>query len=89
MDESLTMEDWRLKNERDKRVVGLVDYYYQDGSGAEASRTEMRLINTMEGYVVVDTAGQIAAYLYPVGDSGQLMLQQAGEDGFKSLMLAE
>lgn len=88
MNENLTLTDWRLENKRDKKVVGLVDHYYKDASGGENSRMDMRLINTMDGYVIVDTDGKIAAYLYPVGTSGQLMIQQEGAEGYESLMLA-
>lgn len=88
MKEDLTLAQWRLEDGQDKKVVGLVDYFHLDGSGGETSRTDMRLINTMSGYVIVDPAGQVAAYLYPVGTSGQLMVQQEGKEGYESLQLS-
>lgn len=88
MNEALTIQDWRLEDETDKKVVGLVDYYDRNADGEENSRLDMRLINTMDGYVVVDTAGQIAAYLYPVGTSGQLMVRKEGASGYESLVLS-
>lgn len=85
--EDLSLEEWRLSDESDKRVVGMVDYYHTGDSGLEEGhRYDMRLINTMDGYVVVDTEGRIAAYLYPVGTSGQVMVRRPDEKGYESLV---
>ena len=86
--EDMSMEEWRLKDASDKRMVGTVEYSHISPSGEEdESRSDMRLINMMEGYVVVDTAGRIVADLYPVGDTGQIMLRRSGEQGYESLTL--
>ena len=86
--EDLSREQWRLTDESDKRVVGMVDYYHTSDSGLEEGhRYDMRLINTMDGYVVVDTEGRIAAYLYPVGSSGQIMVRKPDAEGYESLVL--
>ncbi len=90
MKEDLSLEEWRLSGPTDKRVVGTVSYYSQDASGGQAAdRTDMRLINTMEGYVIVDTEGRVAAKLYPVGASGQLMVKKTGADDYESMTRQE
>lgn len=87
LNEDMSMEEWRLEDASDKRLVGRVEYSHISASGEEESRSDMRLINTMEGYVVVDTEGRMVADLYPVGDTGQIMFRRSGEQGYESLTL--
>lgn len=84
----LSEEDTRLHTASDWVTVGTVDFYADDRDGNQMySKEDMFLVNTMNGYVIQDAAGQEFGWVYPVGGTQVLMFQPFGSDKYHSMFL--
>lgn len=74
---NISEEEYRLKDDADRREVGTVSYFATGQSGDDIIENEnLRLVNTVDGYEIVDVeAHNIFGYLYPAANSGILMFQ--------------
>lgn len=81
------IEDWHLTDEYEEKEVGTVDYFATLTDGNEYAKEGLLLYNSADGYVLKDAAGEVFGWLYPVGDTGTLMLQLYGEEKYHALNL--
>lgn len=87
---SMSWEEWTLHGPSDKREVGRVDYTYMDlYDNPIYTKEDMILYNTMSGYVIEDVAGQVFAWVYPMGQTvdQSLMVQPYGSEKFHHIYL--
>ena len=82
--------DRPLTGPEDRIEVGCVDYEaYDQKADFLYTKTDLRLFNTMEGYVIEDAGGEVFAWMYPTTHGNDLMVQMYGTEQYHSIRMIE
>ena len=82
--------DRPLTGPEDRIEVGCVDYEaYDQKADFLYTKTDLRLFNTMDGYVIEDAGGEVFAWMYPTIHGNDLMVQMYGTEQYHSIRMVE
>lgn len=82
--------DRPLRGPEDRIEVGCVDYEaYDQKADFLYTKTDLRLFNTMDGYVIEDAGGEVFAWMYPTIHGNDLMVQMYGTEQYHSIRMVE
>ena len=82
--------DRPLTGPEDRIEVRCVDYEaYDQKADFLYTKTDLRLFNTMDGYVIEDAGGEVFAWMYPTIHGNDLMVQMYGTEQYHSIRMVE
>lgn len=82
--------DRPLTGPEDRIEVGCADYEaYDQKADFLYTKTDLRLFNTMEGYVIEDAGGEVFAWMYPTIHGNDLMVQMYGTEQYHTIRMVE
>ena len=82
--------DRPLTGPEDRIEMGCVDYEaYDQKADFLYTKTDLRLYNTMDGYVIEDAGGEVFAWMYPTIHGNDLMVQMYGTEQYHSIRMVE